>query len=99
MVFDSRFAGMAIGGRSRSGTIYDLKYHVICITKYRCKVLRASIAERARRLSRQGSRGRAGVDFTKKWDNLKLYGSKERVEPLRCCSPMGPRTSGPWLVA
>ena len=32
---------------------YDLKYHVIWITKYRYKILRGRIAERARDLIRQ----------------------------------------------
>ena len=32
---------------------YDLKYHVILITKYRYKILRGRLAERARDLIRQ----------------------------------------------
>ena len=33
--------------------VFDLKYHVVWITKYRYKVLRGDIAERARELIRQ----------------------------------------------
>src|ERR1043165_7426496 len=39
-------------GIARNAT-YDLKYHVIWITKYRYKILRGRIAERARDLIRQ----------------------------------------------
>ena len=36
--------------RSSSHSIYDLKYHIVWITKYRKPVLRADIAERVRYL-------------------------------------------------
>ncbi len=39
--------------RKSAHAIYDIKYHVIWITKYRYKVLRGRIAERARDLIRQ----------------------------------------------
>jgi putative transposase len=39
--------------RHSAHAVYDLKYHVVWITKYRYKVLRGRIAERARDLIRQ----------------------------------------------
>jgi putative transposase len=39
--------------RKSSHTVYDLKYHVVWITKYRKPVLRGEIAERARSLIRE----------------------------------------------
>jgi putative transposase len=40
-------------GRQRAHAVFDLKNHMIWCTKYRKKVLRARIAERARDLMRQ----------------------------------------------
>ena len=40
--------------RSSSHTVYDIKYHFVWITKYRYKILRGKIAERARDILRQG---------------------------------------------
>ena len=39
--------------RKSSHTIYDLKYHIVWITKYRKPVLRADIAQRERELVRE----------------------------------------------
>ena len=39
--------------RHSAHATYDLKYHVIWITKYRYKTLRGRVAERARDLIRQ----------------------------------------------
>ncbi|SHK44018.1 IS200/IS605 family transposase, partial [Paramaledivibacter caminithermalis] len=44
--------------RRSSHTIYDIKYHVIWVTKYRYKMLRGKIAERLRDLIRQGCEAR-----------------------------------------
>ena len=41
-----------------SHTVYDLKYHVIWVTKYRYKVLQKPIASRLRELIRQGCEAR-----------------------------------------
>jgi putative transposase len=41
-----------------SHTIYDIKYHIIWVTKYRHKVLRGEIALRLRELIRQGCEAR-----------------------------------------
>jgi putative transposase len=41
--------------------VYDLKYHVILITKYRYKILRGRIAERAHDLIRQVCQSREVV--------------------------------------
>lgn len=40
--------------RSSSHTAYDIKYHFVWITKYRCKILRGKIAIRAREILKQG---------------------------------------------
>ena len=39
--------------RKSSHTVYDLKYHIVWITKYRKPILRGDIAERARELIRE----------------------------------------------
>lgn len=39
--------------RTSAHAIYDIKYHIVWITKYRFKVLRGRVAERARDLIRQ----------------------------------------------
>ena len=39
--------------RTSSHSVYDLKYHIVWITKYRKPVLRADIAERVRDLIRE----------------------------------------------
>ncbi|MBM4053747.1 MAG: IS200/IS605 family transposase [Planctomycetes bacterium] len=39
--------------RKSSHTVYDIKYHIVWITKYRKPVLRGEIAERVRDLVRQ----------------------------------------------
>jgi len=39
--------------RKGSHTVYDLKYHLVWITKYRKKVLVGVVAERVRQLIRQ----------------------------------------------
>ncbi|KGG80472.1 transposase [Caloranaerobacter azorensis H53214] len=41
-----------------SHAIYDIKYHIIWVTKYRYKMLRGKIAERLRDLIRQGCEAR-----------------------------------------
>ena len=44
-----------------SHTIYDIKYHIIWVTKYRYKMLTGRIAERLRELIRQGCEARGIV--------------------------------------
>jgi putative transposase len=39
--------------RKSSHTVYDIKYHIVWITKYRKQVLRADIAHRVRDLTRE----------------------------------------------
>ena len=41
-----------------SHAIYDIKYHIIWVTKYRYKVLQRPISERLRELIRQGCEAR-----------------------------------------
>jgi putative transposase len=47
--------------RHNAHATFDLKYHVIWITKYRYKVLKGRIAERARELIRQTCQARGVV--------------------------------------
>lgn len=47
--------------RHSAHATFDLKYHVIWITKYRYKILRGRIAERARDLIRQVCQARGVV--------------------------------------
>ena len=39
--------------RHSAHAVYDIKYHVIWVTKYRYKVMRGRVAERARELTRE----------------------------------------------
>lgn len=43
--------------RKSSHTVYDIKYHIVWITKYRKPVLRGPIADRVRELIREICRG------------------------------------------
>src|ERR1700689_2206012 len=47
--------------RHSAHAVYDIKYHVIWITKYRYKILRGRIAERARDLIQQVCQAREVV--------------------------------------
>src|SRR6202046_4976026 len=49
--------------RHSAHATFDLKYHVIWITKYRYKILRGRIAERARDLIRQVCPSEAGAIY------------------------------------
>ncbi len=46
------------GYRKNSHAVFDIKYHVIWVTKYRYKVLNGPIAYRTRELIRQGCEAR-----------------------------------------
>ena len=63
-----------------SHTVYDIKYHVIWVTKYRYSVLHKKIALRLRELIRQGCEAR-GITI--------VQGSigKDHVHLLISCSP------------
>lgn len=63
-----------------SHTVYDIKYHIIWVTKYRYHVLNGNIAYRVRELMRQGCTAR-GVSI--------LQGSvgKEHLHLLVSCPP------------
>ena len=68
------------GYRKNSHAVYDIKYHVIWVTKYRYKVLSGPIAIRARELIRQGCEAR-GI--------IILQGSvgKDHINLLISCPP------------
>jgi putative transposase len=46
------------GYRKSSHAVYDIKYHVIWVTKYRYKILGGGISKRLRELIRQGCEAR-----------------------------------------
>jgi len=50
--------------RHGSHTVYDIKYHIIWVTKYRYKVLGEGIRKRLRELIRQGCQAR-GIQIEK----------------------------------
>ena len=58
--------------RKSSHTIYDIKYHIVWITKYRKPVLRGEVAERARDLIRE-------ICKTKDVEIIKGHVSKDHV--------------------
>ena len=68
------------GYNKGSHTVYDIKYHIIWVTKYRYKVLSKNIAIRLRELIRQGCEAR-GITI--------VQGSigKDHVHLLLSCSP------------
>ena len=63
-----------------SHSVYDIKYHIIWVTKYRYHVINGNIAYRVRELIRQGCTAR-GVNI--------LQGSvgKEHIHLLVSCLP------------
>ncbi len=63
-----------------SHTIYDIKYHIIWVTKYRYHVLSGNIALRVRELIRQGCNAR-GVNI------LQGSAGKEHIHLLVSCPP------------
>lgn len=68
------------GYKKNSHAVYDIKYHVIWVTKYRYKVLSGQIAYRTRELIRQGCETR-GITI--------LQGSvgKDHIHLLILCPP------------
>lgn len=68
------------GYRKSSHAVYDIKYHIIWVTKYKYKVLQGKIAIRARELIRQGCEAR-GITI--------LQGSvgKDHIHLLLSCPP------------
>lgn len=52
------------GYKKNSHAVYDIKYHMIWVTKYRYDVLRGDIAHRVRELIRQGCEAR-GITIVK----------------------------------
>ncbi len=68
------------GYRKSSHAVYDIKYHVIWVTKYRYKVLHGPIAVRARELIRQGCEAR-------KITILQGSVGKDHIHLLLSCPP------------
>ncbi|MFT8928815.1 MAG: IS200/IS605 family transposase [Sporolactobacillus sp.] len=68
------------GYQKNGHAVYEIKYHVIWVTKYRYQVLRGSVAVRLRELIRQGCEAR-GVTI--------LQGGigKEHIHLLISCPP------------
>ena len=63
-----------------SHAVYDIKYHIIWITKYRYKILGGGISRRLRELIRQGCEAR---NITIVSGNI----SKDHIHPLLSCPP------------
>ena len=68
------------GYRKSGHTVYDIKYHVIWVTKYRYKVLQGHIVVRARELIRQGCEAR-GITILQ--DSV----CKDHIHLLLSCTP------------
>lgn len=68
------------GYRKSSHAVYDIKYHVIWVKKYRYKMLRGPIAIRARELIRQGCEAR-GITI---WQGSVR---KDHIHLLLSCPP------------
>jgi putative transposase len=66
--------------REGAHTVYDLKYHLVWVTKYRYKVLVGDIAIRARDLIRQ-------VCMTREIKILKGHVSRDHVHLMVSCPP------------
>jgi putative transposase len=66
--------------REGAHTIYDLKYHVVWVTKYRYKVLTGELSTRARDLLRQ-------VCMAREIKIIKGHVSRDHVHMLVSCPP------------
>ena len=66
--------------RTSSHVTYDIKYHIIWITKYRYKILGGSISKRLRELIRQGCEAR-GITIVS--GNI----GKDHIHLLLSCPP------------
>ena len=66
--------------RVSSHAVYDIKYHIIWVTKYRYKILHGEIAKRLRELIRQGCEAR-GLTIIQ--GNI----GKDHVHMLISCPP------------
>lgn len=64
--------------KKSSHTVYDIKYHIVCVTKYRYPILKNNIAYRLRDLLRQGCES-IGVEIVK--GNI----TKDHVHMLISC--------------
>lgn len=53
MINDSLYLDSMMSYRKTANSVYDLKYHVVWVTKYRKPILRGEIAVRTRELIRQ----------------------------------------------
>jgi putative transposase len=88
--------------RRSAHAVFDIKYHVVWIVKYRYKVLRGRLAERARDLIRQTCEAR-GVTIVRgavSPDHVHmLQSAPPELSPAKLCStskgdrPVGRRTS------
>ena len=66
--------------RKGAHTVYDLQYHFVWVTKYRYKVLRGEVAERARELIRQ-------ICMSRDIKILKGHVSVDHIHILVSCPP------------
>jgi putative transposase len=66
--------------RKGAHTVYDLQYHFVWVTKYRYKVLRGEVAERAREMIRQ-------ICMSRDIKILKGHVSVDHIHILVSCPP------------
>ena len=66
--------------RKGAHTVYDIQYHMVWVTKYRYKVLRGEIAERAREILRQ-------VCMSRDLKILQGHVSSDHIHMLISCPP------------
>ena len=66
--------------KNTSHAVYDIKYHIIWVTKYRYKILSGNISRRLRELIRQGCEAR---NITIVTGNI----SKDHIHLLLSCPP------------
>jgi putative transposase len=66
--------------RKGAHTIYDIQYYVVWVTKYRYKVLRGEIAERAREILRQ-------ICMSRDIKILQGHVSNDHIHMLISCPP------------
>ena len=66
--------------RRGSHTVYNIEYHFVWVTKYRYKILRAAVAERAQELIRQSC-------LSRETRILKGHVSQDHIHLLVWCPP------------
>ena len=74
----------AMSYRKGSHTVYDIKYHIVWITKYRKPVLRGEVGKQVRELVRQTPRDAQRGWFVRGEGRAKPGALKQSWYQLRC---------------